>query len=63
MEQLSPNLHYLTTAHIDVCSADLEIHPAIIIGKLAYEKRASYKILGIYNEDSFNFLPKATIVK
>lgn len=57
MEQLSANLHYLTTAHIEVCSADLEIHPAIIIGKLAHENKPFYKINAKFNEDVFQYIP------
>ena len=62
MEQLSDNLHYLTTAHIDVCSAALEIHPAIITGKLAYEKKFSFKINAKFNDDVAVYIPKKYFV-
>lgn len=48
---LEPYLDYLTTARVEECSAKYEVHPAIIIGKLAHEKKISYSNQRLYNEN------------
>jgi len=48
---LDPYLNYLTTSKIEVCAEKLNIHPAIIIGKLAFDKKISYSNQSLYNEN------------
>lgn len=48
---LEPYLDYLTTAKVEECAAAYDVHPAIIIGKLAHENNKFFRIQRIYNED------------
>lgn len=48
---LKPKLNYLTTADIENCANRLTIHPAVVIGKLAFDKTISYANQRLYNED------------
>lgn len=48
---LKNKLNYLSTTDIEYCAQVLEIHPAIIIGKLAYDKTISYANQKLYNEN------------
>ncbi len=59
MESLSSSLHYLTTTHIEVCAVDINIHPAIIIGKLAHDRQTSYRNQRLYNENVLDLIPQA----
>jgi len=54
---LEPSLHYLTTLNIEDCANKLEIHPAIIIGKLAHEKKISYRHQNLFNENVLGLIP------
>ncbi len=57
-EYLEPYLEYLSTVRIEECSARLEIHPAIIIGKLAHDGKVSYANQKLYNENVLEFISK-----
>jgi len=57
-EFLEPYLEYLSTIRIEECSARLEIHPAIIIGKLAHDGKVSYANQKLYNENVMEFISK-----
>lgn len=48
---LNPYLNYLTTSRVEECAAIYNIHPAIIIGKLAHEKSISYTNQSLYNDN------------
>jgi len=48
---LKPKLNYLTQQAILDCSENLQIHPAIIIGKLAHDKTISYANQNLFNEN------------
>lgn len=48
---LKPKLNYLTQQSILDCSAKLEVHPSIIIGKLAHDKTISYANQNLFNEN------------
>ena len=48
---LKPKLNYLTQQAIQECSVKLEVHPAIIIGKLAHDKTISYANQNLFNEN------------
>lgn len=50
-EYLKPKLNYLTKQAIVDCSEHLQIHPAIIIGKLAHEKTISYANQNLFNDN------------
>ena len=57
LDYLNPFTHYLTTQHIELCAQELDIHPAVIIGKLAHEKKVSYKHQNLYNENVLGLIP------
>lgn len=48
---LKTKLNYLTQQSILDCSIKLQIHPAIIIGKLAHDKTISYANQNLFNEN------------
>lgn len=48
---LKTKLNYLTQQAILDCSETLEVHPAIIIGKLAHDKTISYANQNLFNEN------------
>lgn len=48
---LNPYLGYLTTSKVEECAANYNIHPAIIIGKLAHDKSISYANQSLYNDN------------
>ncbi|MDP4277014.1 MAG: HigA family addiction module antitoxin [Bacteroidota bacterium] len=60
-EYLKPKLNYLTKQAIVDCSERLQIHPAIIIGKLAHEKTISYANQNLFNDDVLKKIDSAYI--
>lgn len=54
---LSPYLHYLTAAKLEECSANYQIHPSIIIGKLAHDKKVSYRNIHLFNNNVLEYIP------
>lgn len=50
-EYLSPYINYLTTEKVEECAEKYEIHPSIIIGKLAHDDIISYRNQSLYNEN------------
>lgn len=57
MDYLAPYLNYLSANRVEDCAVKYQVHPSIIIGKLAFEKKASYKNLTLYNEDVLALIP------
>jgi HTH-type transcriptional regulator/antitoxin HigA len=53
---LEPHLKYLTSTKVEECAEELHIHPAIIIGKLAYEKQISCSNQTLYNENVIDLI-------
>lgn len=51
MTYLNPYLNYLTSSRVEECASKYNIHPAIIIGKLAHAKSISYANQSLYNDD------------
>lgn len=58
LEYLRPYLKYLTNSKVEECGEELDIHPAIIIGKLAHEKVISYSNQRLYNENVLDLIDK-----
>lgn len=56
MSYLQPYLNYLTTNKVEECAAQYNIHPAIIIGKLAYDKTISYANQSLYNDNVLSII-------
>lgn len=56
MDELSPYVGYLSVRRVEECAAKYEIHPAIIIGKLAHEKKISYSNQALFNEDVMKYI-------
>lgn len=53
---LEPYLGYLTTTKVEECTEKYEIHPAIIIGKLAHDEKISYANQRLYNENVIDLI-------
>lgn len=51
IKYLEPYTGYLTKNKIDECASVCEIHPSIIIGKLAHNDLISYRNLSFFNEN------------
>jgi len=51
IQSLEPYLGYLTTNRLEECAETYHVHPAIIIGKLAHDKKISYSNQTLYNEN------------
>lgn len=58
LEYLETNLGYLTTDKVEECADEYDVHPAIIIGKLAHEGRISYSNQSLYNENVLEIIQK-----
>lgn len=58
LEYLTPYLGYLSVARVEECAAELEVHPAIIVGKLAHEKKISYSNQSMFNENVLDIIQK-----
>lgn len=58
LNYLKPNIHYLTVEHIEECARELQIHPAIIIGKLAHDERVSYRNQRLFNDNVLDIIPQ-----
>jgi HTH-type transcriptional regulator/antitoxin HigA len=60
-EYLKPRLNYLSKQAIVDCANELEIHPAVVIGKLAFEKTISYANQSLFNENVLEKIDKKYI--
>jgi HTH-type transcriptional regulator/antitoxin HigA len=59
---LNPYLKYLSTSRVEECAARYNIHPAIIIGKLAHDKSISFANQSLYNDNVLEIIsPKYQI--
>lgn len=54
---LSPYLHYLSAAKVEECAANYQIHPSIIIGKLAHDNKISYRNIHLFNNNVLEYIP------
>ena len=39
------------------CAEKLEVHPSVIIGKLAHDKKISYRNIHLYNDNVLEEIP------
>lgn len=60
---LNTKINYLSTNDIDSCARNLQIHPALIIGKLAFDKTISFANQRLYNEDVLDLIDANYLVK
>ena len=60
---LKAKINYLSTEDIENCAKNLAIHPALIIGKLAFDKTISYANQRLYNEDVLELIDAKYLVK
>ncbi len=58
LKYLKPYLGYLSTSKVEECADVYKVHPSIIIGKLAYDKRISYSNQSLYNDDVLQWIQK-----
>ncbi len=63
LDFLEPFLNYLTVSKIEECSAAINIHPAIIIGALAFNDKISYRNQSLFNENVMEFIPSKFVHK
>ncbi|WP_445955459.1 HigA family addiction module antitoxin [Yeosuana sp.] len=63
IDYLKAKLNYLSTDDIENCAKHLEVHPAVIIGKLAFDKTISYANQRLYNEDVLELIDDNYLVK
>ncbi len=57
LEYLEPHFNYLTVGKIEECSAAVNIHPAIIIGALAFNEKISFRNQSLFNENVLELIP------
>lgn len=57
LDFLEPHFNYLTTNKVIECSNALHVHPAIIIGALAFNKTISYRNINLFNENVLEYIP------
>lgn len=62
-EFLSPYVNYLSSSRVEECVQALNVHPSIIIGKLAHDKRISYSQQKNYNEDVLELIDEGYKVR
>lgn len=55
---LNPYVKYLPTSKVEECAATYQIHPSIIIGKLAYDKNISYANQSLYNDNVLTMIDR-----
>lgn len=58
MKHLTPYLNYLSVSKVEECAAEYKIHPAIIVGTLAHEKKISYSNQSLFNENVLDLINK-----
>ena len=58
IDYLESYLGYLPVSRVEECAAEYKIHPSIIIGKLAHEKKISYSNQSLYNDNVLKFIPQ-----
>ncbi len=58
LEYLKPHLGYLTVSKVEECAEEYEVHPSVIIGKLAFEKEISYSNQSLFNENVLEIIDK-----
>jgi HTH-type transcriptional regulator/antitoxin HigA len=61
LEFLEPYINYLTVGKIEECSRALNIHPAIIIGALAFNEKISFRNQSLFNENVLEIIPEQFI--
>jgi HTH-type transcriptional regulator/antitoxin HigA len=58
---LEPCFNYLTLPKIQECAETINIHPAIIIGALAFNKTISFRNINLFSENVMEYIPKKFI--
>ena len=61
LEFLESFFSYLSVGKIEECSRALNIHPAIIIGALAFNEKISFRNQSLYNENVLEIIPEQFI--
>jgi len=54
---LESSTNYLSVSRVKECSKVLNVHPSIIIGALAFNKKLSYRNQSLFNEDVLELIP------
>jgi HTH-type transcriptional regulator/antitoxin HigA len=61
LEFLEPFCSYLSVGKIVECSRTINIHPAIIIGALAFKEKISFRNQSLFNENVLEIIPEQFI--
>jgi HTH-type transcriptional regulator/antitoxin HigA len=61
LDFLEPHINYLPVSKVEECSSKFKIHPAIIIGALAFNKKLSYRNQSLFNENVLEHIPPQII--
>lgn len=61
LDFLEPHINYLTVGKVEECSAKHNVHPAIIIGALAFNQKLSYRNQSLFNENVLELIPSQYI--
>lgn len=61
LNYLEPYKNYLPVSKIEECSSEYSVHPAIIIGALAFNKRTSFRNQNLYKENVLEYIPEQYI--
>lgn len=56
LNYLEPHLKHLTVKKVEECAAEYNVHPAIIVGKLAHDKKISYSNQQLYKENVLEYI-------
>jgi len=60
---LEPFIHYLTAEKVEECAKKYEIHPSIVVGKLAHDGKISYGNQSLFNENVLHIIqPKYQVL-
>ncbi|WP_421894153.1 HigA family addiction module antitoxin [Marinoscillum sp.] len=52
LEAVTPYLHRLTSVQVEAIASNLQIHPSIIVGKLAHDQKISARHIHLYNKQN-----------
>lgn len=56
LDYLDASLGYLPKSKVEECAAEYKVHPSIVIGKLAYDKKISYSNQSLYKENVLQYI-------
>jgi len=58
LAMLEPSFNYLTVSKIRECAEEVNIHPAIVIGALAFNETISFRNINLFNQNALELIPE-----